>query len=460
VRDGESPTECLGDLLQEFFDCASQLQGSTLAVRTEASLTRPQYESADLSHSEGMYNRIVIAGAGQAAVQAIDTLRRKGFTGELVLIGDEPWPPYQRPPLSKTYLRGALQRDQLLLRPPDFYSAHAVKTHLGCRVAEISRLEQRLRLSDGSRVAYDALLIATGSLPRPLAVPGMDLEGVHFLRTIADVERIRAGWAYTRQLVIVGGGYIGLEVASTALEAGLDVTVIEMADRVMNRVVCPLVSAFYEAEHSRHGVRIRCNASVRRLAAAPGSNRVHAVVTGDGVEHAADMVIVGCGVLPADALAKSAGLVCENGVMVDERCRTSDPAIYAAGDCTSHPSMHYGRRLRLESVDNAFEQGASAALNLLGLSAVHDRVPWFWSDQYDLKLVIVGISQGYDTVVVRGNPETRAFSACYLRAGELIAIDCINSPKDQMAARRLIAARARPLPDRLADPEMPMKDLV
>src|SRR5690348_13535688 len=338
-----------------------------------------------------MYQRVVIVGGGQAAAQAIDTLRRKGFTGELVLIGDEPWLPYQRPPLSKKYLAGALERERLLLRPQHFYESHSVETRLGRRVEEISRREQRLRLDDGSSVAYDALLLATGSCPRPLLVPGADLEGVYFLRTIADVERIRAELAPGTRLVIVGGGYIGLEVAATARERGLEVTVLEMADRVMNRVVCPAVSAFYEAEHARHGVRILCNSRVRALAAAPGSRRVRAVVTEDGTEHAADGVVVGCGVLPADELAAAAGLACENGVLVDDRCRTSDPVIFAAGDCTSHPSLHYGRRLRLESVDNAFEQGASAALNMLGLETIHDKVPWFWSDQYDLKLIIIGV---------------------------------------------------------------------
>ena len=407
-----------------------------------------------------MYQRVVIVGGGQAAVQAIDTLRRKGFSGEVVLIGDEPWLPYQRPPLSKKYLAGALERERLLLRPQQFYESHSVETRLGRRVEEIARREQRLRLDDGSSVAYDALLIATGSRPRPLAAPGADLEGVHFLRTIADVERIRAELAPGKRLVIVGGGYIGLEVAATAREAGIEVTVLEMADRVMNRVVCPQLSAFYQAEHARHGVRILCNSRVRALAAAQGSGRVRAVMTEDGVEHPADVVVVGCGVLPADELAVAAGLVCENGIAVDDRCRTSDPLIHAAGDCTSHPSLRYGRRLRLESVDNAFEQGTSAALNLLGMETVHDKVPWFWSDQYDLKLIIVGIGQGYDTVVMRGDPASRAFSVCYLRAGELIAVDSINSPKDQMAARKLIAARVRPNLDRLADHSLPLKDAV
>jgi len=399
-------------------------------------------------------------GGGQAAVQAIDTLRRKGFAGQIVLIGDEPWLPYQRPPLSKKYLAGALERERLLLRPAQFYESHSIETRLGRRVEEIARREQRLRLDDGSKIAYDALLIATGSRPRPLAAPGVELDGVHFLRTIADVERIRAGWASGRRLVIVGGGYIGLEVAAIARECGLEVTLLEMTDRVMSRVVCPQISAFYEAEHARHGVRILCNSRVRALAPVPGSSRVRAVLTDDGEEHAADSVVVGCGVLPADEIAIASGLACDNGLLVDEHCRTSDPVICAAGDCTNHPSPRYGRRLRLESVDNAFEQGASAALNMLGLETVHDKVPWFWSDQYDLKLIIIGLGQGYDTVVMRGDPANHVFSACYLRGGELIAVDTVNSPKDQMAARKLVAARARPNPDRLADATVPLRDTV
>ena len=406
-----------------------------------------------------MLENIVIVGAGQAVVQAIDTLRRKGFGGKITLVGDEPWLPYQRPPLSKQYLAGALEPQRLLLRPQRFYEEHSIETRLGRRVAEIARREQRVRLDDGSTLAYDALLLATGCRSRPLEVPGADLEGVHTLRTIADVDRIRLSLSPGTRLVVVGGGYIGLEVAATARERGLSVTVLEMAARILNRVTCTEVSAFYEAEHARHGVSIHCNTNVQALLAQPASRQVRAVVTGEGREHPADQVIVGVGAIPNVELALAAGLACDNGVVVDEYCRTSDPAIYAAGDCCNHPSPHYGRRLRLESVDNAFEQGTSAALNLLGLVTAHDKVPWFWSDQYDLKLLIVGIAQGYDSVVLRGDPASRAFSACYLRGGELIALDSINTAKDQMAARRLIAARARPDPGRLADPGIPLKEV-
>ena len=285
-----------------------------------------------------------------------------------------------------------------------------------------------------------------------------ELPGVHLLRTIEDADRIRAACIAGKRLVIIGGGYIGLEVAASARELGVDVTVIEMTERVMSRVTSPAVSAFYEAEHARHGVRIRCGQSVSALHADPRTGLVRAVVTADGSEYPADAVVIGVGVAPADELARSAGLECENGVVTDAYCRTSDAAIYAAGDCASHLNRQYGRHLRLESVDNAFEQGTTVALNLLGNETLHDKVPWFWLDQFDLKLIIVGVAQAYDTVVLRGVPATRSFSACYLRAGELIAIDCVNSAKDQMAARKLIPTHPRPNVEKLADPAIALKD--
>jgi 3-phenylpropionate/trans-cinnamate dioxygenase ferredoxin reductase subunit len=405
-----------------------------------------------------MYERIVIVGAGQAAVQAVDTLRRRGFAGKLTLIGAEPWPPYQRPPLSKKYLAGALERERLLIRPAGFFADHAVTTHFGRRVTDLAPRERHVRLDDGVVVPFDALLLATGSHPRPLPVPGADLEGVYYLRTIADADRIRAGLAGGGRLLIVGGGYIGLEVAATARELGVEVTVLEMAERVMSRVTCPEVSAFYEAEHARRGVRIRCNERVRALHGDERTGRVRSVLTEAGGEYPADAVLIGVGVAPADELARAAGLECQNGVVTEAHCRTSHDGVYAAGDCASHLSRQYGRHLRLESVDNAFEQGTTVALNLMGNETLHDKLPWFWSDQFDLKLVIVGVAQGYDTVVMRGAPAARSFSACYLRGGELVAIDTVNAPKDQMAARKLIASHARPHLDRLADAGVALKD--
>ncbi len=405
-----------------------------------------------------MYERIVIVGAGQAAVQAVDTLRRRGFAGKLTLIGAEPWPPYQRPPLSKKYLAGALERERLLIRPAGFFADHAVTAHFGRRVTDIAPRERHVRLDDGVVVPFDALLLATGSQPRRLPVPGADLEGVHYLRTIADADRIRAGFGSGGRLLIVGGGYIGLEVAATARELGMEVTVLEMAERVMSRVTCPEVSAFYEAEHARRGVRIRCNERVRALHGDARGGRVRSVLTEEGGEYPADVVLIGVGVAAADELARAAGLDCENGVVTEAHCRTSHEGVYAAGDCASHLSRRYGRHLRLESVDNAFEQGTTVALNLMGNETLHDKLPWFWSDQFDLKLVIVGVAQGYDTVVVRGTPATRSFSACYLRGGELVAIDTVNQPADQMAARKLIASHARPHVDRLADAGIALRD--
>jgi 3-phenylpropionate/trans-cinnamate dioxygenase ferredoxin reductase component len=407
-----------------------------------------------------MYEHIVIAGGGQAAAQAVDTLRRKGFTGKLTMVGDEPWLPYQRPPLSKKYLAGALERERLMLRPAQFFAEHRVDAHLGRRVAAIAPRERYVRLDDGLVLPYDALVLATGSRPRRLPVPGADLAGVHYLRTIADADRIRAECTAGGRLLIIGGGYIGLEVAATVRELGVEVTVLEMAERVMSRVTCPDVSRFYEAEHARHGVRIRCHETLRALHGDDRTGRVRAVLTEQGGEYPADVVIIGVGVAPADELARAAGIECENGVVTDVHCRTSDEAIYAAGDCASHLNRQYGRHLRLESVDNAFEQGSTVALNLLGTATPHDKVPWFWSDQFDLKLVIVGVSQGYDTVILRGAPASRSFSACYLRGGELVAIDTVNAPKDQMAARKLIAAHSRPNVDRLADAAIALKDTV
>jgi 3-phenylpropionate/trans-cinnamate dioxygenase ferredoxin reductase subunit len=406
--------------------------------------------------------RIAIVGAGQASAQALETFNKRGYHGSIALVGDEALLPYQRPPLSKKFLAGTLDRDRLLIRHAAHYTDHGVDLRLGFAAVAIDRARQRVEVADGSAVEYDALLLATGSHPRLLPLPGAELAGVHYLRSVADVDRLRAELAPGRRVAIIGGGYIGLEVAATCREAALDVTVLEAADRVMNRVVSPAVSAFYEAEHARHGVHILCGARVDSLigrdGGRDGAQRVAAVRLDDGHEVPADFVLVAIGVAPTDALARAAGLECDNGILVDEHCQTSDPHIWAAGDCARHPSIHYGTRVRLESVDNAFEQGTSAALNMLGIRTVHDKVPWFWSDQFDLKMVIVGLSAAHDEVVLRGDPETRAFSVCYLRDGELIAVETVNHTKDQMAARKLIPARARPDLAKLSDPALPLKD--
>jgi 3-phenylpropionate/trans-cinnamate dioxygenase ferredoxin reductase component len=415
--------------------------------------------------------RIVIVGAGQAAAQAVETLRKRGHTGSITLIGDEALLPYQRPPLSKKFLAGLLERDRLLIRHAPHYADHGVTLRLGFAAIHVDRPRRRVEIADGSAVEYDQLLLATGSHPRRLPLPGGELAGIHYLRSVADVDRLRVELARGRQAVIVGGGYIGLEVAATCREAGLDVTVLEGASRVMSRVVSPVVSEFYEAEHARHGVRILRDARLHSFVgadampgssaehrAAVGKQRVAAVRLAQAADVPADFVVVAVGVMPSDSLARDAGLDCDNGIVVDEFCRTSDEHIFAAGDCAQHPSRHYGARVRLESVDNAFEQGTSAALNMLGLATAHDKVPWFWSDQFDLKMVIVGLPLGHDEVILRGEPASRAFSVCYLRGGELIAVETVNHTKDQMAARKLIPARARPDRAKLADPDIALRD--
>ncbi|HEX5786686.1 MAG TPA: FAD-dependent oxidoreductase [Woeseiaceae bacterium] len=403
-----------------------------------------------------MPETLVIVGGGHAAGQAIASLRQQKYRGRIVLLGEETHPPYQRPPLSKKFLAGELSAERLYVKPAAFYDAPDIDVRPGTRVTGIDRDRGAVTTEDGLTVAWDALLIATGSRVRRL--PGDETlpAGIHYLRNIADVDAIRADFAVAKRLVIVGAGYIGLEVAAVARTLGLDVTVLEMAGRVMSRVVSPAVSAFYESVHRAQGVDLRLNTGLAGFAGRP---RVRAVVTAAGDEIPADVVVVGVGIVPNVELAAAAGLEVDDGIVVDAGCRTSDPRIYAIGDCTSHPSAIYGRRVRLESVPNALEQARTAAGNLCGGRLEHAEVPWFWSDQYDLKLQIAGLSQGYDSVIVRGSPADRAFSCLYLRDGRLLAIDAVNTPRDFMQAKALIASRAHPDPARAADAASPLKGL-
>lgn len=404
-----------------------------------------------------MISTILIIGGGQAGAQAIDTLRREGFVGRLVLIGDEPELPYQRPPLSKKYLSGEMAADRLVFRHQSFYDEHRVELKLGRRAARIDATARQVALADGEMLAYDRLLLCLGAESRRLTCPGVTLPGVHYLRGLKDVGPIQGGIKPHGRVVVIGGGYIGLETAATCRGLKCDVTVLEMADRIMNRVVAPCVSGYFAAEHRSHGVDILCNTQVVRL---EGAGRVERVVCADGSSHAADLVIVGVGAVATTELASAAGLKCDDGIVVDEYCRTSDAAIYAAGDCTNHPSPRFGRRVRLESVDNAFEQAKTAALNLLDRPVAHDRVPWFWSDQFDNKLLIVGLNAGHDRQVLRGDPSLRSFSVCYLKGRELLAVEAINHSKDYMAARKLIAERALLDPEKLADGGLGLKEAV
>jgi 3-phenylpropionate/trans-cinnamate dioxygenase ferredoxin reductase subunit len=387
-----------------------------------------------------MSEHLVIVGGGQAAAQAVQSLRQQSYSGAITLVCDEPYPPYQRPPLSKKYFAGELARERLFLRPAAFYAEKGVALEQNARVEELDAAARRLRLRDGRTLPYDRLLLATGSRVRGLDVPGAALPGVHYLRTIADVDAITAALAPGARVLLVGAGYIGLEVAAVARHRGFDVTVLEAADRVMSRTVSAEISAFYEACHRAAGAVIHCGAAVKAL---HGTARVTSVETVDGRTFPCDVLIVGIGIVPNVELAAAVGLECSNGIVVDEHARTADPHIVAAGDCTSHPHPLLGRRVRLESVPNAIHQAKVAAATLLGEPIAYSEVPWFWSDQYDLKLQIAGLSTGYDEVVLRGDPAARSFAAFYLRGGELLAVDAVNSPREFIAGKKLVANRAR-----------------
>lgn len=402
-----------------------------------------------------MISTVLIVGGGQAGAQAVDTLRREGFTGRLVLISDESMLPYQRPPLSKKFLAGELAAERLLFRHRGFYDEHAIELKLGVRATHIEAAARLVKLSSGEEIHYDRLLLCLGALPRRMSCPGSDLTGVHYLRNVDDAAAIATGLKPGARVIVVGGGYIGLEIAATAREMGCGVVVLEMADRVMNRVVASNVSEYFEHEHRSQGVKIICNTRVVRF---EGNGRVEKVICADGSMHPADLLVVGVGAIANTQLAADAGLTCDNGIVVDETCRTSDPEIFAAGDCTNYFSPRYQARVRLESVDNAFEQSKAAALNILERRTAYERVPWFWSDQYDNKLLIAGLSSGHDQQLTRGDPATRSFSVCYLKGGELLAVEAINHSKDYMAARTLIPKRFRPDLDKLANPQFALKD--
>ncbi len=403
-----------------------------------------------------MTSTVLIIGGGHAGAQAIETLRREGFEGRLVLVSAESELPYERPPLSKKYLAGELTPDQLQFRNHAFYAERRIELKLGLRATRLDTAARRVVLSNGEAVVYDRLLLCLGAVPRLLTCPGAELPGVHYLRSIADVLPLREGLKPGARAVIIGGGYIGLETAATARQLGCAVTVLEVAERVMPRLAAE-VSEHFSREHRNYGVELICNSRVVQLW---GRGRVERVVCADGSIHPADAVVVGVGATVDVGLAEAAGLACENGIIVDEHCRTTDPAVYAAGDCTYQPSPHFDLRVRLESVDNAFEQAKTAALNILGRPTVHDCVPWFWSDQFDNKLQIVGLSQGSDQQITRGDPATRRFTVCHLKGGELLAVEAVNQPKDYVAARKLVAKRAHPDLAKLADRRIPLEESV
>lgn len=403
-----------------------------------------------------MSERAIIIGAGQAGAQAAQSMRQAGFEGEIVMFGDEAEPPYQRPPLSKAYLQGELEAERLYLRPRAFYEQQKIDLRLGVRVAEINRDAKSITTGRGETLGYDKLLIATGAPPRRLTCQGAELPGVYYLRTIADSDKLRPVLSVDGRIVIVGAGYIGLEVAASARKAGLDVTVLEMADRVLARVAGKEISAFYEKLHRDKGVDLRLGAALDHF---EGKSRVERAILKSGEALDCAAVLVGVGAAPATALAEAADLRLANGVWTDERAQTSDPSIFAAGDCASHPSAIYERRIRLESVPNAIEQAKVAGVNMAGGDARYEAAPWFWSDQYDVKLQTVGVSEGADETVLRGDPEAKKFSVWYLQRGRLLAVDAVNDPAAFAISKRLIG-KAGLDAKILADANADLKSLV
>jgi 3-phenylpropionate/trans-cinnamate dioxygenase ferredoxin reductase subunit len=405
---------------------------------------------------------VVVVGAGQAGCQVIDSLRQSGYQGEIHLVGEEPYLPYQRPPLSKKFLSGEIPATRLGLRPEAFYEKHRVKTCLGRRATQLDVDQQKLSLNDGSVLHYDRLALCTGGRVLTLPTPGADLKGVHYLRSIDDVNGIKQDLERARHIVIVGAGFIGLETAAVLAGMGkceddCSVTVVEMQERVMSRAVSPQISEFFQRLHAGHKVNIILRRGVMELTGTAG--RVSAVELSSGERIPADLCIAGIGIVPDVSLAAQAGLECDNGILVDEYAVSSNPHVVAAGDCSNHPNALLGQRQRLESVHNAIEQAKTAAASIFGERKVYRQFPWFWSDQYDVKLQMVGISHDFDAVVTRGDPRQRQFSLFYFAGGRLIAVDSINRPADHIQARRLLNNQIPITPAQAGDLNVELKEL-
>ena len=404
-----------------------------------------------------MTQQCIIIGGSHAAAQIAVSLRQEGWGGDVLMLGDEPYLPYHRPPLSKAFLADEKEVESLSIRPEAFYQKNNIQFRQG-RVTRIDKIAQTLTLVDGQILRYDKLALCMGSRVRQIALPGSELKGVHYLRNISDVKGIKRQVKKEKRAVIIGGGYIGLEAAASLRKQGVDVVVLEAGARILQRVTSPEVSAFYAQVHAEEGVAIFTDIAVTALL---GEERVERVACRDGRIFSADFVIIGIGVIPNVELAEQAGIDVDNGISVDKFCRTNDSNIVAAGDCTSHFNDIYQRQLRLESVPNANEQGKAAAASLCGFNKAFKSLPWFWSDQYDLKLQIAGLSEGYDQVVIRGNKsDGRSFAAFYFKEGLLIAAECVNRPQEFMLSKKVIAEGIMIHPKRLADESTRVKELI
>ncbi|CAN5189554.1 FAD-dependent oxidoreductase [soil metagenome] len=399
----------------------------------------------------------IIIGAGHGGGTAAALLRQNGYEGAITLIGEEPHAPYQRPPLSTGWLKGEVDSDGLLLRPRDWYAEADIDLRTSTRVVQIDRAAKTVTLSTDEVLPYDKVIIATGARARKLALPGSDLDGFLELRTIDDAEKIKAWFKPGFRLAIIGGGYVGLEVAASARKLGAEVDVLEREDRLLARVAGPVLSTFFREVHEGHGVKFHFNAAVEGFEGLDG--QVSGIrLTGQPVLHC-DAVLVGIGAIPNDDLAKDAGLVCDNGVVVDGHARTSDPDIFAIGDMTQRPMPLYGRSVRLESVPNALEQARQAAAAICDKPEPKPDTPWFWSDQYDLKLQIAGMPFDVDQIVVRGDPASRKFAVFHLSAGRVQAVEAISSPPEFMVGRQWLASRREVDPARLADTSLSIKEV-
>lgn len=395
-----------------------------------------------------MREHLVIVGGGQAAAQAAQSARLAGFEGKLSLFAEEPFLPYQRPPLSKKYLAGEVEAERLFLKPEDFYQSREIDVVRGEKIESVDLAARTASGSSIGTVEFSHLLLATGSEPRRLAVAGSELAGIHYLRSIADVEAIRQDFEPGKRLLVVGAGYIGLEVAAVAASAGLQVTVVETGSRVMARSVSAEMSAFYTDRHRSAGVDIRLDCALTGFS---GDQQLQAATTATGESLPCDIAVVGIGIVPRTELAAQAGLAIDNGIAVDAQGKTAVPGVFAAGDCTSHPHPWVGQRVRLESVQNAIEQGKAVASAICGGNDEFNAVPWFWSDQYDLKLQIAGLSLGYDSTVIRGKPDDGSFSVFYLQRGRVIAVDSVNDPRVFILAKQHLGNKPAWPADVLAD---------
>ena len=400
---------------------------------------------------------LVIVGGGQSAAQCVLTLKRNDFKTKITLISEEKHIPYQRPPLSKEYLSDEVALERVYMKSKEFYDQNNVEIISSTKVISIDRNKKSLTLSNTENLQYENLVLATGSRVRKLEVEGSHLSNINYLRTIEEADQLKKYFKLGKKLVVIGAGYIGLEVAAAAIKKGLGVTVIEMDDRVMKRTVDPIISKYFDSLHRSKGAEIILNAALERF---EGRKEVEKVICSNGKILEADGVVVGVGIIPNQEIAKSAGLKCNNGIVVDKFGRTEDPFIFACGDCTNHPNPSLNKNLRLESVHNALEQAKTVAFSLIGKPEKYDQIPWFWSDQYEEKLQIVGLSGDHDEIVTRGSMAEGNFMLFFLKKGELIAINSVNNPKEFLISKKLVANRLKISSDVLCDQSVDLKDLL